>query len=122
MTVTLDGCENQPEVTVTVNPMPIANAGNDFNIGYGAHATLSAADAGGNATYHWSPENLIQSGQGTATAVTNGLIETTVFTLTVTLNGCEASDQVTVIVGDQLYVTTSANPNHLDRFCILRHR
>ena len=111
LTVTLDGCENTDEVTVTVNPMPIADAGDDFNIGYNAHASLIAGDAGDGANYHWSPEDFIENGQGTANATTIGLTETTEFTLTVTLNGCTTSDQVTVIVGDQLYVTTAANPS-----------
>ena len=113
LTVTLNGCEAATNITVNVNEPPIANAGADFNVPYDMPATLTASDAGPGAEYHWSPENLIASGQGTATATTINLTETTEFTLIVTLNGCEDRDVVTVVVGDQLFATASADPNEI---------
>jgi hypothetical protein len=116
--VTVNGsnsCGNSPTSTlaVTVNPLPIANAGNDTTILYGTTATLHAASGGsGSFSYSWSPANLVvnPNAQNTQTVVLNA---TTVFTVLVTNLGsqCQNSDQKVVsITGGPLSVSPTVYP------------
>ena len=84
-----NGCINADDVTVSVNPLPTANAGADQTICEGTTASLVAT--GGN-SYTWS------SGQNTASiAVTPTM--TTTYTVTVTdANGCTNTDNVIITV------------------------
>jgi len=56
-----EGCEGEVSQEVTVKPLPIADAGDDQTIAYDAQATLTAADAGEGAQYHWEPAELIDA-------------------------------------------------------------
>ena len=82
------GCIATDQVIVTVNPLPIVNAGADQSICAGANSTLSGSGA---ATYSWN------------NGITNGVAFTPVSTNTYTLtgtsaNGCVSTDQVVVTV------------------------
>ncbi|WP_373553978.1 T9SS type A sorting domain-containing protein [Haliscomenobacter sp.] len=83
-----NGCEASDQLTVTVRPLPVANAGPDQPICAGAKAVLSASGGG---TYTWS------NGSTTTQLEVSPTI-TTSYTLTVTLQGCTATDQVVVLV------------------------
>lgn len=84
------GCSNADVVTVNVNPLPVANAGPNVFIMTGGSATLNASGGG---TYLWS------TGETTATiSVSPGA--TTTYSVTVTLNGCTAVDDITVFVNE----------------------
>ncbi|MBN2667725.1 MAG: gliding motility-associated C-terminal domain-containing protein [Bacteroidales bacterium] len=83
-----NGCENTDQVIVTVVPTPTAFAGNDQEICQGQYATLTAS---GGATYMWSTT------QSTASIVVQP-DQTTSYTVTVYNQGCEASDEVSVLV------------------------
>ncbi|MCO6499996.1 MAG: PKD domain-containing protein, partial [Vicingus serpentipes] len=48
-----NGCVNNDSVSVTVNPIPTINAGNDTTICEGQSATLMATGAGVGGTYQW---------------------------------------------------------------------
>jgi len=108
-------CGNGPVAVllVTVNPLPVANAGNDITIGYSTSTQLNAASGGpGIINYHWSPENLlldpdIQNPQ------TIQLTSGTVFHLEVTNAAtlCLSGDEMTVnITGGPLGVNPMAVP------------
>ena len=88
VTVTSLGCTASDNVTVTLNPLPVANAGVDQTICANSSATLTASGGG---TYQWS------GGPSTSTYIINPVLTTT-YTVTVTNLGCTASDNVTVIV------------------------
>ncbi len=88
VTATSGGCNATDQVTVTVNPNPTANAGPDVNLCSGDITTLTATGGG---TYSWS------SGQTTAQITINPIV-TTLYTVTVTLNGCTDTDDVLVNV------------------------
>jgi hypothetical protein len=93
------GLTDEASVTVTILPLPTADAGEDGTICQGASITLNGSGSG-NApivAYQWSPTiGLIQP--QTATPVASPTV-TTVYTLTVTdANGCQHSDDVTVTV------------------------
>jgi gliding motility-associated-like protein len=82
------GCIASDQVVVTVNPLPIVNAGADQALCIGASATLSGAGA---STYTWN------NGVTNATAFTPALTNT--YTVTGTdVNGCINTDQVIVTV------------------------
>lgn len=84
-----NGCEDQDQVQVTVNPLPIVNAGLDQTICSGEEVTLSGSGAN---TYSW--DNGVNDGVAFIPAV--GLVFYTVTGTTV--NGCEDSDVVSIMV------------------------
>jgi subtilisin-like proprotein convertase family protein len=90
VTVTANGCSSTDALTVNVNPLPVANAGPNAAIATGQSATLTATGGG---TYAWN------TGQNEASISVQPSVTTT-YTLTVTLNGCIATDEVTVFVNE----------------------
>ncbi|REK08026.1 MAG: PKD domain-containing protein [Bacteroidetes bacterium] len=86
-----NNCQGSHTVNVTVNPLPLADAGQDQTICAGTNATLTAS-AGG-ATYVWNPGNL--NGQSVSVSPAS----TQIYTLTVTsAAGCVNTDQITINV------------------------
>ena len=112
----VNACGNGPssQLTVTVNVLPFANAGNDFSIPYGTSTTLYAASGGtGSFSYHWSPEVLLVN-PNLQNAQTVNLYSTTIFTLIVTNQTtlCSDSDEVIVtITGGPLTLNPVAIPD-----------
>lgn len=89
-----NGCIDSASVTVTLNTLPIADAGTDATICNGDSTQLNATGGG---TYSWSP----------TTGLSDPLIAdpwasptiTTTYTVTVTdINGCVDTDDVTITV------------------------
>lgn len=104
------------QVTITVNPSPVAHAGNNQVINVGTFTTLygSATEGTGNYSYQWSPAASLAdpvNGQYQLQPQTALLYETVVFNLDVTdQNGCADNSTTTVIVGgDQLGVFVEAS-------------
>lgn len=86
-------------VTVTVNPLPVADAGPDLHLCYGDSLQLQGigSDAGPNYDFEWSPVNGISDSSTANPLVFPEL--TTEYTLTVWSNGCPSiGDPVTVWV------------------------
>jgi hypothetical protein len=90
-------CGTIKEIVVTVNPAPVVNLGNDFNVCDDGFATIDAG--AGFASYLWST--------GAATQIINvsgatiGTNNTVAYTVTVTdANGCEGTDVVSVTAID----------------------
>lgn len=94
VSVSSGGCTSTDAVQVSVNSLPVADAGTDVTICNGTSTSLSG---NGGISYTWSPS----SGLSSAT-VSNPVASpaTTVnYTLTVTdVNGCQSSDAVLVSV------------------------
>ncbi len=100
------GCSNVDQVVVTVNPLPIANAGPDQEVCFGTMATITASATAGTTpyTYAWS----LGLGAGATKQIT--LSSTTTFEVTVTdANGCTDTDEVTVTVNP--LPTVNAGPD-----------
>ena len=95
VTVSEGSVSDTDEVLVTVNPLPIADAGTDVTIESGQSTTLTAT---GGDTYLWS------NGATTASITVNPTATTT-YEVTVNKNGCTSKDAVTVTVN-----TASAPP------------
>jgi len=107
-------------VTVTVNELPLPDAGTDQSIPNGAYTTLTGSASGGSGsyTYQWQPAELLLN-PGEQNPTTEKLYATTLFTLEVTdlTTGCvsESTDQVAVNVsGDVLASNPVAEPSE---FC-----
>lgn len=100
------GCTATDVVTVTVNPLPTANAGTNVSICTGASTNLNATGGG---TYAWSPTNAL-SNPNIANPVASPTITVT-YTVTVTSPaGCTDTDAVTVTVNPlPSIVATAAN-------------
>jgi gliding motility-associated-like protein len=94
-----NGCINTDQVLVTVNPLPVVNAGTDQTVCIGASVTLNATGA---ATYSWSP------------VITNGVAFTPAATTTYTVTGtsavgCISTDAVLVTVNPLPVVNAGAD-------------
>lgn len=104
------GCSATDNLSVTVLPVPTANAGPDQSIVY--LQTSAALSGTGTGTAFWSPDFYL--------SCTNCFVpdasptETTTYTLTVTgSNGCTATDEVTVTVEvpTDYFVPSAFSPN-----------
>lgn len=109
-------CTSTKTQTVSVLPNPVADAGEDQTVIYGATATLSGSGGSGAFNYHWEPANKVVN-PNSQTTRTVELTETTTFTLTVSHpqnNDCASSDQVSVLVeGSNMTATASASPTSI---------
>ncbi len=89
VTVTLNGCSNTDSVTIDINPLPVADAGNDQTICENETVILSAT---GGTSYVWSNGDTNASTQVTPS-------NTTIYYVTVTdNNSCTATDDIVVNV------------------------
>lgn len=105
-------CPAETTQLVTVYAQPVANAGPDQTIGYGATAQLDGTGGGEDFLYLWEPEDLVVNPYS-ATTQTVALTQDTTFRLTVTnpLGDCIDSDEVTIFnSGSALSATATANP------------
>ncbi|MBI4929556.1 MAG: gliding motility-associated C-terminal domain-containing protein [Bacteroidetes bacterium] len=93
-----NGCSDDDVFTVTVNPLPTANAGTDVSICSGFNTTLNAT---GNGTFLWSPSTGLSSTTD-ANPTANPTV-TTSYTVTVT-NSCGSID-------DSVMVTITTTPS-----------
>ncbi len=102
VTVSAGSCASVDTVIVTVNPLPIANAGTDQSICQGASTSLTAS---GGVKYEWN--------NGASTPTINIMpFATTTYTVTVEdSNGCKASDVVIVVVNTLPNVKATAVNN-----------
>ena len=101
VTVTNNGCMATASTTVTVTPLPLATAlANPATICAGQTSTLTASGGG---TYQWS------SGQSGASIVVSPS-STTIYTVTVTNNGCSETAETTVIVNPLPMPIATASP------------
>lgn len=83
-------------ITVTVNPLPVVNAGSDVSIEVGQTTTLSASGA---ASYQWAPLTALSPANGVGASVVASPVQTTLYTVTGTdANNCSNTDQVLVTV------------------------
>ena len=86
------GCSAVDQVTVTVNPLPIANAGTDVEVCEGEEVQLSA---GGGTTYSWSPSAGLND-SGISDPLASPTSDTEYEVLVTDANGCEDVDTVLV--------------------------
>lgn len=96
-------------VSVTVNPLPYADAGIDQAVCSGNNAIIGTSQIANN-TYIWSPTTALNNAH-IATPTANPFNQTT-YTVTVTNNyGCTSSDQMVVYVNPKPNILVSASPS-----------
>lgn len=95
------GCRDTDFVDITINPLPISNAGTNQLLCSGSTVQLGTSSTSGY-TYSWSPAtNLSDSSISNPTlsdTITAAVPDTLFYTVTTTLNGCTTTDDVTVIL------------------------
>jgi len=95
LTVSNGVCSNKNTVSVTVNNMPVANAGPDKKICTGTNTTIGTPAILGD-KYTWTPSLGLSS--DTIAQPNAGPVTTSTYTLNVTNGGCSNSDSVIVTV------------------------
>ncbi|MFO8086488.1 MAG: PKD domain-containing protein [Bacteroidales bacterium] len=102
------GCTSTDDVTITVEPAPVADAGTDVDICQGSAVTLDGSGStGSNLSYSWSSTSGFTSSQQNPSDTPN---DTTTYTLTVTDQyGCTSSSTVTVSVIPNAVADAGAN-------------
>ncbi len=92
-----NGVQDTDDVTITVNPLPDIDVGEDINICDGESVQLQASGEG---TFQWDHSNMLSNSN-----IPNPIASlniTTTFTVTLTdQNGCENFDELTVVVHKQ---------------------
>jgi hypothetical protein len=105
---------SSPNFPIAVNVLPIADAGSNQNIGYGANTVLTGSATGGSGSYNWQWEPSALLANPTAqNPVTVNLTNTVQFTLTASdaVTTCSGTDFVLIsITGGPLSVSATANP------------
>lgn len=90
-----NGCMESTTVVVTVNPLPVASAGDDGEICSGGQFLLQASASGGTGDYeyHWN------NGLGFGAEKPVSPLSTTTYTITITDDeGCSDTDEITLNV------------------------
>lgn len=101
-----NGCSSTDNVVVTVNPIPIINAGSDVSICGGASTTLTAT---GGSTYSWSPAGSL-SNAAISNPIATPASTTTYTVIGTTAAGCSSTDVVTITVTPISVTASSASP------------
>ncbi len=112
------GCTGQKSKSITVNPNPVVNAGNDTSINYNTTATLHATYSGitGSVNVAWTPASLVNipSSLITQTSALTSLTQFQVIVSTASGSVCSDTDQVVVsIMGGPLSINATASPTQV---------
>ncbi len=102
-----NGCTDFDVVTVTVNPLPVVDAGLDTAICFGETVTIGGAPTGpGGSSYNWTPSASLDNDTLANPLATP--LATTQYIVTVTdSNGCVNMDTVEVIINPLPVIVTS---------------
>ncbi len=101
--------------TITVNPLPVANAGPDQTINYGTYTTLAGSSTGcTNCGYVWQPSGMLSTSNTITNPTTVNLTATQAYNLVVTnlTTNCQSTRDTVIITitGTALAVTVTADP------------
>lgn len=94
-------CTATDDIDITINPIPVANAGTDLTICSGASASIGSPSVSG-VTYSWSPATGLSSATISNPTIsltnTTGSPQTFSYVVTSSLSGCSNSDTIEVTV------------------------
>jgi gliding motility-associated-like protein len=100
------GCTGNPvNYNVTVNALPLANAGSNATICNGSTTNLLAT---GGVSYQWTPSTGLDN-PSIANPIANPTSTTTYIVLVTDVNGCKNSDSVDVLVNSLPMVSAGSN-------------
>jgi hypothetical protein len=115
LVVTKNGCTVSYNTTIVITQAVFANAGPDKDVCAGGNATINGSGPAG-ASYNWTvlagDNGSIDIG-ATQQSVVVSPLQTTVYQLTVTQNGCTRTDQITVFINVNKNPTADAGPNKI---------
>jgi len=97
------GCINVDSITITVNPLPLVDAGVDTTVCLGDSTQLNATGA---TSYVWSPNTNITN-IGISNPFVFPVVTTTYFVTGTDVNGCVNTDSVIITVNTLPVITTS---------------
>jgi len=100
------GCSSSDEMTIDVNPNPIANAGSDFSICSDEIPQLNGSGAGQNGIYLWSPANLVSNPNISNPDINVNSSNTFVLQVTDQF-GCTDTDEVFVSISSDPFLEVS---------------
>ncbi len=110
VTGSIGGCTNTASKTITVNPLPISNAGNDLTVCSGIASSIGVAPSAGN-SYSWSPAIGLSDSTVSNPICSIGNTTTYTVTTTITVSGCHSKDSTIITVINQAPpVLTITNP------------
>jgi gliding motility-associated-like protein len=100
-------CIFSDTVCVTVDPLPVVDAGPDVSIFDGAGTTLNAT---GGFTYAWTPSTGL-SDTAISNPFANPIVTTTYYVTVTSVNGCSATDSVIITVLPDIIFPDGISPN-----------
>lgn len=103
-----NGCPGTADFTVTVTPVPIIDIFGDTNICEGDSTQITATNA---TTYSWSPANSLDNPD-----IPNPNVfpdNTTIYTVTGTINGCSSQESITITVNPSPDVTVLVSDDNI---------
>lgn len=109
--VSVGSCSDSAIQNITVNAAPTIDAGNDTSIVSGNSFQFNTTFSGTNLLFNWQPQNLLNNHTLSAPTTTS-LNNSTLFQVSVTdtVTGCQASDNILVsVTGGPLAVTVNAS-------------
>ncbi len=105
------GCSDNDTITVTSNPFPIVNAGNDITVIKGTSITIGGSPTGPpGSTYLWSPA-LGLDNITSPNPVANPQSSTTYKVLVTSPQGCTAIDSVVITISPTIVFPDGITPN-----------
>jgi gliding motility-associated-like protein len=108
--VTKWGCPGSDDITLTVNPLPVVDAGDDTNVCPEGSVPLEATGA---VEYEWTPSTGLSCDDCPDPDCT--VNDFTVYTVTGTdANGCVNTDEIEVSVFSELEIFATADPETID--------
>jgi gliding motility-associated-like protein len=113
----IGGCTDIQPVTVTINPVPISNAGPDITLCSGGTGNIGTATVAGY-TYVWTPTAGLSSSTISNPTVTltnlgiTAITDSYTVTTTETATGCSSTDAVNVIV-DAVATANAGSAQHV---------
>ena len=105
------GCAHSDTITVTVNPLPVANAGADVTILANASTVIGGNPTGpAGASYSWVPVTGLDNATN-ANPVAQPTVTTTYTVTVISAEGCRSSDAVIVTVAANITFANGISPN-----------
>ena len=97
LTDTMTACLNTDTVTVSINPLPLANSGSDTAVCEGSCTTIGSISLPG-LSYNWSPALGLSNPSISDPVACPAATQVYIMTLTDSVTGCENSDSIEITV------------------------